>query len=869
MKNNNTNKEYQIMKKLFIIILPVLALVLFSCAEKKSENPVDKKFQQTKILADSRRFELFDVFKTDITVEEAEDLKFLYAYMPLSDLADYEGDYYLNHVRITLKAKKEMPWGDMVPDSIFKYFVLPHRINNENLDDFRALVYEELKERIQNKKNMYEATLEVNHWCHEKVEYHPADSRTSSPLATLKTAFGRCGEESTFTVASLRAVGIPARQVYTPRWAHSDDNHAWVEVWADGNWYFLGACEPLPILNTGWFASAATRTMLVHTKVFGNSNDGNEVNVKTSQFNDINVITRYANTFKQYIKVLDKNGKVVPDAIVEYQLYNYAEFYPLTTKKTNKNGLSYLTTGYGELLIWVRNKDNYGYKNIQIGNADTAVIVLNNPEFEDCYWELMPPPTSNKLDVVISQELSDKNKALLQKEDSIRHIYVSSFISKEQFATTYDEDLWPYVKASRGNYQEIISFIETNKENKWLKPMLEVIAEKDLRDTKAAILNDHLNYALEYAEEYPFEIFKDYILNPRIELEMLKANRAIFHDSFTELFIESSQSDPNEIIDWIVDNIEIDNNRQSYDLPITPLGVHDLQVSDERSVNIFFVALCRSFGIPARLERGTYTPQYYDNNKWVDAFFKEKEDLKKKYLVQFNVLDPNLKFTPQYYHHFTLAVFENNRFNTIRLGEYEDIDKIGTLELSSGQYRLITSNRLSSGKILVNMTYFNIESNMNIDLDFPKAQTNRQVLGTLNREKLTEFINYKDEKAKSLQASSDVVILIIQPDKEPSKHMLNDIQKIQKNFDKLNNTIVFITPEKDMSATFKVSNYPDLPLRSVFKTANTSPKTLLDINIDMDSRLYPKVMIANKKGDIYYFVEGYKIGVGDDLLKHL
>ena len=86
---------------------------------------------------------------------------------------------------------------------------------------------------------------------------------------TVKTAYGRCGEESTFTVAALRSVGIPARQVYTPRWAHTDDNHAWVEAWADGKWYFFGACEPEPVLNLGWFNAPASRGMLMHTKVFG------------------------------------------------------------------------------------------------------------------------------------------------------------------------------------------------------------------------------------------------------------------------------------------------------------------------------------------------------------------------------------------------------------------------------------------------------------------------------------------------------------------------------------------------------------------------------------------------------------------------
>ena len=112
------------------------------------------------------------------------------------------------------------------------------------------------------------AALEVNHWCHEKVEYKSTDVRTSSPLSTVKTAFGRCGEESTFTVAALRSVGIPSRQVYTPRWAHTDDNHAWVEVYVDGKWYFLGACEPDPELNMGWFAVPATRAIMMHTNTF-------------------------------------------------------------------------------------------------------------------------------------------------------------------------------------------------------------------------------------------------------------------------------------------------------------------------------------------------------------------------------------------------------------------------------------------------------------------------------------------------------------------------------------------------------------------------------------------------------------------------
>ena len=93
------------------------------------------------------------------------------------------------------------------------------------------------------------------------------------------------------TVAALRAVGIPARQVYTPRWAHTDDNHAWVEAWVDGDWHFMGACEPEPVLDMGWFNASVSRAMILHTKVAGDYKGSEDVisrnPVYTSQFFDI------------------------------------------------------------------------------------------------------------------------------------------------------------------------------------------------------------------------------------------------------------------------------------------------------------------------------------------------------------------------------------------------------------------------------------------------------------------------------------------------------------------------------------------------------------------------------------------------------
>ena len=335
---------------------------------------------------------LFQVFEQPMSDEQKEAMTFLYAYMPLADIADHPGEFYLENVDYAFKAREEMPWGKVVPEREFRHFVLPIRVNNENLDDSRKVFYEELKDRVKN-LSLYDAVLEVNHWCHEKVIYTPSDARTSSPLASVKTAYGRCGEESTFTVAALRSVGIPARQVYTPRWAHTDDNHAWVEAWVDGKWYFLGACEPEPVLNLGWFNAPASRGMLMHTKVFGRYNGPEEVMYRTPRYTEINVIDNYAPTAKADVTIVDADGKPVADAKVEFKVYNYAEFYTVASKQTDADGKTFLTAGKGDMLVWASKDGKFGYSKLSFGQ-DNALTVKLDKTAGEAYtldMDIIPP----------------------------------------------------------------------------------------------------------------------------------------------------------------------------------------------------------------------------------------------------------------------------------------------------------------------------------------------------------------------------------------------------------------------------------------------------------------------------------------------
>jgi transglutaminase-like putative cysteine protease len=212
-------------------LLAGISFVIGSCTgnhlitDNQYREKVSKDFKASTIIAKNREKELFSFQSKNLSSEQREAMEFLFAYMPLSDLADYDGEFFLENANLALKTRKERSWGRKIPENIFLHYVLPVRVNNENLDRFRIENYNEILSRIKD-TDARSAALEINHWCHEKVSYQPSDIRTSAPVSTILSSRGRCGEESTFTVAALRTAGLPARQVYTPRWAHSDDNHA-------------------------------------------------------------------------------------------------------------------------------------------------------------------------------------------------------------------------------------------------------------------------------------------------------------------------------------------------------------------------------------------------------------------------------------------------------------------------------------------------------------------------------------------------------------------------------------------------------------------------------------------------------------------
>jgi hypothetical protein len=839
---------------------------------------------------------LFKVFKQKISPYEQEALMFFYAYMPIGDITDYSGEYYLENIRLSQQAKAEMPWGSKIPDDVFRHFVLPIRVNNENLDDSRHEFYAELKERIKN-LSLHDAVIEVNHWCHEKVVYTPSDARTSSPLASVKSAFGRCGEESTFTVAALRAVCIPARQVYTPRWAHTDDNHAWVEAWIDGKWSFIGACEPEPVLNLGWFNTAASRSMLMHSKVFGRYQGKEEIMLQTPNYTEINLIDNYAPIGKASIQITNKAGEPVENAKIEFKIYNYAEFYTVATRYTDKMGFTSLSAGRGDMLVWASKDDLYGYSKLSFGKTDRLKIVLDKQadEIYSIPFDIVPPPEGANIPEVSPAQRAENNRRLTQ-EDSIRNAYASTFMNKERAKSFtrlngVPDRAEPFLTASRGNWSTLTTFLLEAQKQRVVKKaidLLSVISDKDLRDVSLDVLNDHLyNTPQEIADT---TLFNTCILNPRVGDEMITPYKKFFKQAIGVPDRETFKNNPQKLVEWCKKNIEINNELNSINIIISPQGVWKAQVANRNSRNIFFVSLARSLGIPSWIDNVTGKIQYKCLNKnssdgqILDVDFDNTQSVKAptgrlmlKYEPTSTIIDP------KYYTHFTLSKFRNGTFYLLNYEEGEVDMGSGTsweyqfkngTSLDTGYYMLVSGIRLNNGTVLNQTSFFTIEEGKTstVDLVLRENKSKVEVIGQFNSE--LAFLPIGNSNPESITkhcGNNYFVLAVLGVGQEPTNHALRDIAALSSDFEKWGQRLVFLFPDKEQSLKFHPSDFQGLPSTISYGIDKDGliQKQLVESMKLSNTSLLPIFIIGNTSNEVIFVSQGYTIGLGEQLMKEI
>lgn len=860
----------------------IIMLILVACSSDHFLKETDYRAKVEDDFAKKQEIltqgDLFSIFENNtMTQPEREAMMFLYAYMTPGDIADYSGDFYLNNVRLALQTRENTSWGKNIPDMIFRHFVLPVRVNNENLDNAREVFYNELMPRIKDLSTR-DAVLEVNHWCHEKVVYTPSDSRTSAPLATVKTAYGRCGEESTFLVAALRAVGIPARQVYTPRWAHTDDNHAWVEAWVDGKWFFLGACEPEPVLNLGWFNAPASRGMLMHTKVFGAYNGPEDVMKQTANYTEINIIDNYGESALLEVLVKDANNHPVKGANVEFKIYNYAEFYTVARKTTDDNGHASLSAGIGDMLVYASQNGKFGFQKASFGKEKQITVVLDHQPGDNFTlpFNIVPPAEKVNLPEVTDEQRAE-NTRRMNLEDSIRNAYVNGFPTAEQAETfAKEQSLDPkqtteFILKSRGNYADIMQFLKNaSQKNMGLRALelLSTVSDKDLRDTPCTILEDHL-----YNTDSKASITE--VLAPRIAAEMLTPYRSYLQKNIPAELAEKFTQSPQTLVNWCKDSLIIRDDLNTLFTKTSPEGVWRSRVTDTGSREIFFVAVARSLGIPAWKDEVNGNVYYRQNNEPVKVDFEAAISTKpSEGTLQANYQPIPRLNNPKYYSHFSLSKFNNGTFQLQNYPEgnttWESLLKKGA-KMETGYYMLVSGNRLANGSVLSNISFFNVEEGKTSKVQLKMRDNSEEirVIGNFDSEARFTLAQTKEETSVLATTGRGYYIVgVLGVGQEPTNHALKDIEIKKDDFEKWGRTLLLLFTDEEAYRKFNRKDFPNLPSTAVFgiDTDGKIRKMIADNMKLANGGQLPVFIIADTFNRIVFESHGYTIGLGEQMI---
>ena len=871
------------MRRYALVVLASLAFMM-GCStdfirDKEYRAVVAEDFElRSEILADAG----VDLASMNLDKGEMQAMEFLYAYMPLGDIVNMSPEYYLRHYHLTQEALESMPWGSKIPEREMRHFVLPVRVNNENLDESRTVFFEELAPRVRN-LSMYDAVLEVNHWCHEKAVYMPSDRRTSSPLATVKTAYGRCGEESTLLVAALRSVGIPARQVYTPRWAHTDSNHAWVEAWVDGEWYFLGACEPEPVLNLGWFNAPASRGMLMHTKVFGKYDGPEDVVGRTPIHTEINVITNYApESADLLVKVTDTEGKAVEGAKVEFKIYNYSNFDTVAQKESDAAGECSLTAGLGDMLIHVSKDGLFGFRKVTYGKDSEVTIPLVHKEGDViAHLELdVVPPVENARLPEVTKEQAEENACRLAYEDSLRNAYVATFYNVEKaetFAASIGLDKESVVyalTASRGNHSEIEAFLAEAAQKgrgEAALAILRSVAEKDLRDTPKHVLDDHLYNTPEGAD-----VAK--VLCPRVETELLTPYRSYLQKSVPAEIADVIRNNPADFVTWCRENLDMYDDISLRYVQLSPERVWDTGLADAISREIFFVAVCRSFGVPAWRDVVTGAVKYEKNGLVYDVDFDAKEQTvapQGKLQLRFDEIP--LLDDPKYKTHFTISKYVDGSFQLLNFGGSWKSLFSRPMAMDCGYYMITSGSRMSGGNVCADMDFFTIEEGKTTvaDLVIRDDADQIRVIGSFDSEGKYIRMPAPGQDGEAQETSvllttgrGYFAVALVDYGTEPTNHAFMDIAAVASQLEAWGRPLLVIFASEDDYRKFRPDHFklPSTVSYGVDIDGTMRKNIAKEMKINGEGTL-PFILMADTFNRVVLFSQGYSIGLGERLVK--
>ena len=339
------------------------------------------------------------------------------------------------------------------------------------------------------------------------------------------------------------------------------------------------------------------------------------------------------------------------------------------------------------------------------------------------------------------------------------------------------------------------------------------------------MLEDHLYNTSIYADV-------EKVLCPRVNTELLTPYRGYLQSAVPESLADAICQDPAALVAWCNENLTLYNAISMRYIQISPRRVWETRIADKTSREIFFVAMCRSFGVPAWTDPVTGVLKYEKDGLVYDVDFEAVEQVvSPKGRLQLKYSEIPLLDDPKYEVHFTISKYDGGTFRLMDYdaGTWSQLFK-KPAQMDCGYYMLVSGSRMSGGNVFADVEFFTIEEGKTavVDLVMRDIKDQIRVIGSFDSEM----------KYISCEPGSD--------------------KRVEKS--------VFATEDDFRKFRAQDFNLPSTVRFGIDEDGKMRKMIASEMKLDKNGRL-PLVVMADTFNRVVFFSQGYNIGLGDSLVK--
>jgi hypothetical protein len=170
---------------------------------------------------------------------KGKDTEYLLSHASQYDLVNLTAQQIIENITYARKVHAALPYlGEKLEYELWRDWVLPHRVLEEDLSLWRKDLYERMQPVIAGKTSVWEAVAAIHAWWMigqdgkpPRAVLGPSEDRCKTPLQVMHIGSGGCGDLNMMMVYLLRAVGIPARHCLMCWRYAADQLHYYCEYW--------------------------------------------------------------------------------------------------------------------------------------------------------------------------------------------------------------------------------------------------------------------------------------------------------------------------------------------------------------------------------------------------------------------------------------------------------------------------------------------------------------------------------------------------------------------------------------------------------------------------------------------------------------